>query len=67
MLFVYVQKRLDMDVGEMEEWIASLPEERRAVAISTYDKIIAKGREEGRREGLQEGMRREAFKCGESR
>lgn len=57
MLFVYVQKRLDMDVREMENLIESLLDEPRATALSTYDKIIEKGRQEGiqlrRQEGIQ--------------
>ncbi|MCS7037786.1 MAG: Rpn family recombination-promoting nuclease/putative transposase [Saprospiraceae bacterium] len=56
MLFTYVQKRLDMEVREMENLIESLPEEPRAVALSTYDKIVEKGRQQGLQEGRQRGL-----------
>ncbi len=55
MLCTHVQNCLD-EVREMENLIETLPEEPRAVALSTYEKIIEKGRQEGIRQGIQQGI-----------
>ncbi len=58
MLLTYIQKRLDMDTREMENLIESLPEAPRKIALSTYDRILAKGREEGLQKGREEGLQK---------
>jgi len=53
MVFTYVQKRLQMAPKDLENMIDALPDESKSVVMSTYDKVIAKGRMEGRMEGIE--------------
>ncbi len=56
MLFSYFQKRISLNNPELLELIETLPEHSKEKVMSTYDKIVAMGKQIGQKQGLEQGI-----------
>lgn len=55
-IFVYLMSVTDINSNELDNMLTQIPDDVKPAIMTTYDRLIAKGREEGIKQGLEKGL-----------